>query len=95
MVPVIKNDGSIRICGDYTQTINSVSGCDRYPVPKTEDLFATLNGGEKCSKLHLIHACQQFLLVTESRPLLTVNTRKGLFQPRGLKFGVHLAFGIF
>ena len=56
MVPVIKNDGSIRICGDYKQTINSVSECDRYPVPKTEDLFATLNGGEKCSKLHLIHA---------------------------------------
>ena len=72
-----------------------MSECDRYPVPKTEDLFATLNGGEKCSKLHLIHAYQQFLLVTESRSLITLNTHKGLLQPRGLKFGVHLASGIF
>ena len=32
IVPVIKNDGSIRICGDYKQTINRMSECDRYPA---------------------------------------------------------------
>ena len=32
IVPVIKNDGCIRICGDYKQTINRMSECDRYPV---------------------------------------------------------------
>ena len=95
IVSVIKNDSSIRICGDYKKTINRVSECDRYPVPKTEDLFATLNGREKFSKLDLSHAYHQLLLAPESRSLLIVNTHKGLFQPRHLQFGVHSASGIF
>ena len=47
IVPILKDDSTVRICGDYKQTINQASLCDKYPVPKTEDLFATLNGGEK------------------------------------------------
>ena len=85
----------MRICGDYKQTINQASLCDKYPIPKTEDLFATLNGGEKFSKLDLSHAYQQLLLSPESHPLLTVNTHKGLFQPKRLQFGIHSASGIF
>ena len=95
IVPVLKDDGTVRICGDYKQTINQASLCDKYPVPKTEDLFATLNGGEKFSKLDLSHAYQQLLLSPESCPLLTVNTHKGLFQPKRLQFGIHSASGIF
>ena len=79
IVPVLKDDGTVRICGDYKQTINQASLCDKYPVPKTEDLFATLNGGEKFSKLD---PYQQLLLSPESYPLLTVNAPKGLFQPK-------------
>ena len=94
-VPILKDDGTVRICGDYKQTINQASLCDKYPVPKTEDLFATLNSGENFSKLDLSHAYQQLLLSPESRPLLTVNTHKGLFQPKRLQFGIHSASGIF
>ena len=47
IVPVNKSDGSIRICGDYKTTINPRAECVNYPVPKTEDLLATLNGGAK------------------------------------------------
>ena len=76
IIPVIKNDGSIRICGDYKQTMNRVSECDRYPVPKTEDLFATLNNREKFSKLDLSHTYQQLLLAPESNHyLLSILTR--------------------
>ena len=70
-----------------------MSKCDRYPVPKTEDLFATFNKGEKFSKLDLSHAYQQLLLAPESRSL-TVRTDKGLFQPRCLQFGEQSASGI-
>ena len=31
----------------------------------------------------------------KSHPLLTVNTHKGLFQPKRLQFGIHSASGIF
>ena len=66
IVPVVKLDGSIRICGDYEQTVNRVSNCDKYPVPKTEDLLATLNGGQKFSKLDLSQAYQQLTLDSKS-----------------------------
>ena len=36
---------AVRICGDYKQTINKVAHCENYPLPRTEDLLATLNGG--------------------------------------------------
>ena len=34
-VPILKDDGTVRICGDYKQTINQASLCGKYPVPKT------------------------------------------------------------
>ena len=95
IVPIVKKDGGIRICGDYKQTVNRASNCDKYPVPKTEDLLATLNGGEKFSKLDLSQAYQQLTLEPKSREYLTINTHKGLFQPTRLQYGVHSAAGIF
>ena len=53
IVPIVKEDQSIRICGDYKVTVNSVSKLDNYPIPKAEDLFETLGGGEKFTKLDL------------------------------------------
>ena len=47
---------------------------------KPEDLFATLAGGKKFTKLDLSHTCQQVLLKPESRKYVTVNTHKGLYQ---------------
>ena len=85
----------MRIFGDYKQTINQASLCDKYPVPKTEDLFATLHGEEKFFKLDLSCAYQQLLLSPESCPSLTINTDKGLFQPKRLQFGIHSASAIF
>ena len=46
IVPVPKADGTVRICGDYKVTINQHFKVDHYPMPKAEDIFSTLNGGE-------------------------------------------------
>ena len=54
-----------------------------------------LNGGETFTKLDLAHAYQQVQLDSDYRKLLTMNTHRGLFQPRRLQFGVHSASGIF
>lgn len=56
IVPVIKPDGSIRICGDYKVTVNQASRADTYPIPRIEELFAKLAGGECFTKLDLSHA---------------------------------------
>ena len=95
IVPVKKEGGGIRICGDYKLTVNQATECDVYPVPKTEDLLATLNGGERFTKLDLSQAYQQLKLDEESQKLCTINTHKGLFQPTRLQFGIHSASGIF
>ena len=93
IVPLLKSDETVRICGDYKQ--NKAAHCENYPLPRTEDLLATLNGGQKFSKLDLSHAYQQLLLDNESREYLTVNTHRGLFQSTRLQFGVHSASGVF
>jgi len=95
IVPVAKEDGSIRICGDYKLTVNKAAENHIYPVPKTEDLLATLNGGQKFTKLDLSQAYQQLKLDSESQKLCTINTHRGLFQPTRLQFGIHAAAGIF
>ena len=80
IVPVVKRDGAIRICGDFKVTVNKVAKRDMYPLPKVEDLLSTLAGGKSFSKLDLSHAYQQLHLSEESKPLVTINTSKGLYQ---------------
>ena len=95
IVPVAKPNGTVRICGDYKLTVNQVTKLDNYPIPKTEDLLATLGGGEKFTKLDMSQAYQQMTLDEESRKFTTINTHKGLFQYNRLPFGVSTAPGIF
>lgn len=95
VVPILKPDGSIRLCGDYKLTVNRVSLLEQYPIPKIEDLFATLSGGQQFSKLDMSHAYAQILLDEDSKKYLTVNTHKGLFTYNRLPFGVSSAPAVF
>ena len=80
IVPAVKQDGSIRICGDYKVTINLAAKTDSYPIPRIENLFASLSGGKSFSKMDLASAYQQIVLDEESREYITINTHKGLFR---------------
>ena len=42
IVPVLKEDGTLRIRGDYKKTVNKACKIDVYPLPKVEDMFAQL-----------------------------------------------------
>ena len=95
IVPVVKRDGSVRICGDYKLTANQVTSTDTYPLPRIEDLFASLSGGKVFSKLDLAHAYQQVPLDEESKKFTTVNTHKGLYRYTRLPFGIASAPSIF
>ena len=68
---------------------------DNYPIPKVEDLLATLGGEEKFTKLDLNLAYQQLQLEAESKRYTTINTHKGLFQYNRLPYGISSAPGIF
>lgn len=96
IVPVMKADKkSVRICGDYKVTVNQAAKVDRYPIPKIEDLFASLAQGEKFTKLDMSQAYQQLILDEESRKYVVINTHKGLFQYTRLPFGISSAPAIF
>ena len=95
IVPVLKQDGSVRICGDYKLTVNAVAKLDTYPLPRIDDLFTSLSGGKYFSKLDLAQAYLQLPLDEASRKYVTVNTQKGLYQYTRLPFGVASAPSIF
>ena len=95
IVPVVKQDGTVRICGDYKCTVNQVSKLDNYPIPKAEDLLATLGGRNRFTKLDMSQIYQQLELEEGSGKFTTSNTHKGLCQYNKLPFGVSSAPGIF
>lgn len=88
IVPVIKNHGSLRICGDFKVTVNPVLNAEQYPLPLINDIFSGLTGGQKFSKIDLCQAYLQMHVVPESQELLTIVTRKGLYRYQRLPFGI-------
>lgn len=95
VVPVLKNNGTIRLCGDYRVTINQASKVDTYPLPRVEDLFTAMSGGKMFSKLDMSQAYLQLPLDDSSKELVTINTHKGLFRYNRLPFGVSSAPAVF
>ena len=95
IVPVRKQDGTVRICGDYKITVNKVCKGDNHPICRIEDLAYALSGGDKFTKLDLSHAYTQLQLDEESRKYMTINTHKALFTYNRLCFGISAAPGIF
>ena len=95
MVPVIKKDGSVRLCGDYKVTLNQATLTDTYPLPRIDDMLASLAGGTAFSKLDLAHAYQQVELDDESKQMATINTHKDLYRVNRLPFGVASAPSLF
>ena len=59
IVPIVKGDSALRICGDYKQTINQAAKLANYPTSKIGDLYATLGRGTEFTKLDLSQAYQQ------------------------------------
>ena len=57
-------------------------------MPRIEEIFTNLNGGEKFAVIDLKNAYLQFELDETSRPFMTINTHLGLFQFQRLPFGV-------
>ena len=90
VVPVVKSDGGVRLCGDYKVTINIASKLDKYPLPRI-NLLASLAGGKSFSKLDLAQAYLQILLEDDSKKYTTINTHKGLYQYNRQPFGISSA----
>ena len=73
IVPIIKSDGTVCICGDYKVTLNCAAKTDTYSLPKIEDLFASLSGGKLFSKMDLASAYLQIPLDEQSKEYIPLS----------------------
>ena len=64
-------------------------------MPTPEEIFATLAGGKKFSRLGLSQAYQQIPLDEAAKELITINTQMGSYRYNRLPFGVASAPAIF
>ncbi|XP_037577025.1 uncharacterized protein LOC119459286 [Dermacentor silvarum] len=94
-VPALKRDCSVRMCGNFKVTLNPIAAVEKYPLPRIEDLWSALTGGQKFAKLDLRDAYQQLVLQDASRKYFTISTTFGLFQYMRLPFSVVSTAAIF
>lgn len=95
IVPVLKKNGEVRICGDYKVTVNPQLKKEKYPLPTMDELFARLANGKQFTKLDVRWAYLHIMLDEESQNVLTISTHKGLYKVKRLPFGITTAAEIF
>ena len=79
IVPVLKNNNEVRICGDLKLTVNKNLQVTKRPFPRIDDIFNVLHSA-RYSQLDLPHAYMQIAVDEESQELLTITTHVGLFR---------------
>lgn len=95
IVAVLKKNNDVRICGDYSATINKDLLIDSYPLPTINELCVSLHGCRFFSKIDLSNSYNQFLLDEKSQEYTCINTHKGLFKYTRLVFGLSNAPALF
>ena len=68
---------------------------DSYPLPRIDDVLASMMGAKVLFKLDLSHTYLQLQLEEESKEFVTISTHKALFRYKPLPFGVAVAPGLF
>ncbi|XP_046408462.1 uncharacterized protein LOC124172976 [Ischnura elegans] len=95
LVPVMRPDGRLRLCVDYKVTVNKYLDDIKHPLPRIEELFAALQGGEYFTKLDFYQAYNQLESTDETKKLLAWSTHRGIFVPNRLPFGTKPACALF
>lgn len=95
LVPVLKSNGQIRICANYKITVNPHLEDVNHPLPRIEEIWAALEGGQEFTKLDFRQAYHHLELEEETKMLLAWSTHKGVFKVNRLPFGSKPAVSIF
>ena len=72
-----------------------MSKLDGYPIPKLDNLYRKLVGGETFAELDLSLAFEQMPVDEKSKGFWTINTHKVLHRYNRFSYGVTSALGIF
>ena len=84
---IAKKDASLRMVIDYRQ-LNSIMIKDRYPLPRTDELFNRLFGVKIFSKIDLQSGYHQICVRPEDTHKTAFQTRYGLYEFTVLPFGL-------
>lgn len=90
-----KPGGKLRICADFSTGLNKQLDLHHHPLPRTQDLLASLGKNAYYTKIDFSDAYLQIELDDEAKKLVVVSTHKGLYRYNRLPFGVSSAPGIF
>ena len=85
----------LRICGDYSVTVNPKLAVHRHPLPSLEELMRKLGDGHGFSKIDLADACNQVKLGPQSRKRLALSTHRRVLLQNVLPFGISSVLGYF
>ena len=91
IVTILKKNGSVRICGDYSVTVNPQLIINECPLPTTDELFYELSGCIYFAKIDCTQAYLQLPVDKKSADLLTIHTHRGLYRVWRLMYGVAAA----
>lgn len=95
LVPVMKPDGTVRLCADYKATVNKFLVDYNHPLPKVDELFVALQGEQFFGKIDLVNAYNQLELCEKTQKLLAWSTHKGIYRAKRLTFEKKPACSIF
>ena len=81
----------LRVCGDYSVSVNGLLDVPRHPLPLPEDLIRKLGGGHYFTKLDLADAYSQIPLGPISQKKLALSTHRGVLLQMRLPQGISSA----
>lgn len=78
----------LRVCGDYSTTVNLQLETYRYPIPLPEDLMRKLRGEYCFTKVDLPDAYNKIKLGPESQRKLALRTHRGVLLQLRLPYEI-------
>ena len=90
MVVVLKKNGEVRICIDFTE-LNKCVKREFYPLPSVDHVLGQLSGAKYFSKIDANSGSHQIPLSENSKRLTTFITPWGRYYFNRLPFGISSA----